>query len=115
MIFDRVRENLRGMRRDTLDDVVNRAVNQTLGRTIITAGTTLLSVTALFLFGGEVLRGFAFTMLVGVITGTYSSVFIASTIVTFWKRKAATRVPAAAPASASGPSRKKAGGKVKAS
>ncbi len=89
VIFDRVRENLRGMRRDNIGDVVNTAVNQTLNRTIITGGTTLLSVVALFLFGGEVLRGFAFTMIVGVITGTYSSVFIAAAIVTFWNKGAA--------------------------
>jgi preprotein translocase subunit SecF len=89
VIFDRVRENLRGMRKDNIGDLVNVAVNQTLNRTIITGGTTLLSVVALYLFGGEVLRGFAFTMIVGVITGTYSSVFIAAAIVTFWHRGAA--------------------------
>jgi preprotein translocase subunit SecF len=80
VIFDRVRENMRGMRRDNLTTIVNTAVNQTLSRTVITAGTTLLSVTALYLFGGEVLEGFAFTMLVGIISGTYSTVFIASAI-----------------------------------
>src|SRR5688572_9406618 len=64
VVFDRVRENMRSMRRDRLDHIVNVAVNQTLARTIITAGTTLLSVLALFLFGGEVLKGFAFTMIV---------------------------------------------------
>src|SRR3990172_4099409 len=61
VIFDRVRENLRSMRRDTLPHVINTAINQTLSRTIITAGTTLMASLALFLFGGEVLRGFAFT------------------------------------------------------
>jgi preprotein translocase subunit SecF len=80
VIFDRVRENLRTMRRDSLEKVVNTAVNQTLGRTVITAGTTFLSVSALFLFGGEVLHGFAFTMLVGIVSGTYSTVFIAAAI-----------------------------------
>jgi preprotein translocase subunit SecF len=80
VIFDRVRENLRGMRRDNLTHIVNVAVNQTLSRTIITAGTTLLSVVALYLFGGEVLEGFAFTMLVGIISGTYSTIFIAAAI-----------------------------------
>jgi preprotein translocase subunit SecF len=80
VIFDRVRENLRGMRRESLEHVVNLSVNQTLGRTIITAGTTFLAVLSLFLFGGEVLRGFAFTMLVGIISGTYSTVFIAAAI-----------------------------------
>ena len=80
VVFDRVRENMRGMRRDNLTHIVNVAVNQTLSRTVITAGTTLLSVLALYLFGGEVLKGFAFTMLVGIISGTYSTVFIAAAI-----------------------------------
>lgn len=80
VVFDRVRENMRGMRRDNLTHIVNVAVNQTLSRTVITAGTTLLSVVALYLFGGEVLKGFAFTMLVGIISGTYSTVFIAAAI-----------------------------------
>jgi preprotein translocase subunit SecF len=80
VIFDRVRENQRNNRRDPLDAIVNRSVNQTLSRTVITAGTTFLSVLALYLFGGEVLEGFAFTMLVGIISGTYSTVFIAAAI-----------------------------------
>ena len=80
VIFDRVRENLRSLRRDSLDHVVNVSVNQTLARTVITSGTTFVAVLSLYLFGGEVLRGFAFTMLVGVISGTYSTVFIASAI-----------------------------------
>ena len=92
VIFDRVRENLRSMRRDSLDTVVNTSVNQTLGRTIITAGTTFLAVLALYIFGGEVLHGFAFTMLVGIVSGTYSTVFIASAIaIILSKRKAAPR------------------------
>jgi len=100
VIFDRVRENLRSMRRDSLNEVINVSVNQTLGRTIITAGTALLSAVALFLFGGEVLRGFAFTLIVGIMTGTYSTVFIAVAIVTIWRRKGPTRA-ANAPASTS--------------
>jgi preprotein translocase subunit SecF len=80
VIFDRVRENLRTKRREPLEVVVNKSVNQTLSRTIITAGTTFLAVLSLYLFGGEVLRGFAFTMLVGIISGTYSTVFIAAAI-----------------------------------
>jgi preprotein translocase subunit SecF len=80
VIFDRVRENARSQRREPLDRVVNTAVNQTLSRTVITAGTTFLAVLSLFLFGGEVLEGFAFTMLVGIISGTYSTVFIAASI-----------------------------------
>ena len=80
VIFDRVRENSRLLRRDPLDKVVNLAVNQTLGRTVITAGTTFFSVLALYLFGGEVLEGFAFAMLVGIVSGTYSTVFIAAAL-----------------------------------
>ena len=80
VIFDRVRENSRLLRREPLEKVVNLSVNQTLSRTIITAGTTFLSVLALFLFGGEVLHGFAFAMLVGIISGTYSTIFIAAAI-----------------------------------
>ena len=102
VVFDRVRENLRGMRKDDLSTVINVAVNQTLARTIITAGTTLLSVVALFLFGGEVLRGFAFTMIVGIVSGTYSTVYIAAAVVTFWRRKTPARAPAAAAAAGGG-------------
>jgi preprotein translocase subunit SecF len=106
VIFDRVRENLRKMRRESLSEVINISINQTLGRTVITAGTALLSAVALFLFGGEVLHGFAFTMIVGIITGTYSSVFVAAAIVTFWRRKQPSKLraataPVAAPAAAS--------------
>ena len=98
VIFDRIRENLRGMRRDSLHHVINASINQTLGRTVITSGTALLTAIALFLFGGEVLHGFAFTMMVGIITGTYSSVFIAAAIVSFWRGNAPTRAGAHAPA-----------------
>ena len=108
VIFDRVRENLRSMRREPLEHVVNVSVNQTLARTIITAGTTFMSVLSLFIFGGEALRGFAFTMIVGIISGTYSTVFIASSIAIILSHQkgraapAATapagRTPAAAPA-----------------
>jgi preprotein translocase subunit SecF len=86
VVFDRVRENMRSMRRDNLEHIVNVAVNQTLGRTIITAGTTLLAVVGLYLFGGEVLRGMAFTLLVGIVSGTYSTVFIAAAIAILWQR-----------------------------
>jgi len=97
VIFDRVRENMRGMRRDNLSHIVNVAVNQTLGRTIITAGTTLLSVIALYFFGGEVLEGFAFTMLVGIISGTYSTIFIAAAIAIMWQGRKPLKGQALAP------------------
>ena len=109
VIFDRVRENFRTMRRDSLAHVVNKSVNQTLGRTIITAGTTFLAVLALFLFGGEVLEGFAFTMLVGIVSGTYSTVFIASAIAIILSgRQTAARAEtgSAAPAGQKKPARK---------
>ena len=110
VVFDRVRENMRGMRRDNLSTIVNTAVNQTLSRTVITAGTTLLSVVALYLFGGEVLEGFAFTMMVGIIAGTYSTVFIASSIAIMLQgRKPLKGQPAAAAAAPSTrPSRRRA-------
>ena len=107
VIFDRVRENMRSMRRDSLEHVVNVSVNQTLARTIITAGTTFVSVLALYLFGGEVLRGFAFTMLVGIASGTYSTVFIASAIaIILSQRRRAAIAPAAAGKADARPGRK---------
>jgi preprotein translocase subunit SecF len=96
VIFDRVRENLRSRRREPLDKMVNESVNQTLSRTIITAGTTFLSVLSIFLFGGEALRGFAFTMLVGIVSGTYSTIFIASAIAILLSAGSAKRAAAAA-------------------
>jgi preprotein translocase subunit SecF len=92
VIFDRVRENLRLHRREPLDDVINKSVNQTLPRTVITAGTTGLSVLALYLFGGDVLEPFAFAMLVGIITSTYSTVFIASAVAVLLSPKQPQRV-----------------------
>ena len=101
VIFDRVRENLRLMRRDRFDQVVNKSINQTLGRTIITSGTTGFAVLALYLFGGEVLRGFAFTMLIGAGTGTYSTIFIAAAIaILITQGRAARRARAEAPPAA---------------
>ena len=100
VIFDRIRENLRSMRRDDLRTVINASVNQTLNRTVITSGTAMLTALALFFFGGEVLHGFAFTMVVGIITGTYSSVFIAAAIVSFWRGSGPARAASHAPAAA---------------
>ena len=84
VIFDRVRENLKVRRKEPLAKIINDSINQTLSRTIISSGTTFLTVLALYLFGGEVLRGFAFTMVIGIIVGTYSTIFIASPIVVWW-------------------------------
>ncbi len=89
VIFDRVRENSHLLRRESLEKIVNDSVNQTLSRTIITAGTTFLAVLSLYLFGGEVLHGFAFTMLVGIISGTYSTIFIAAAVAIILSKAAA--------------------------
>jgi preprotein translocase subunit SecF len=80
VIFDRIRENIKLLRRDKLSDIVNKSINQTLSRTILTAGLTFLTVLALFLFGGEVLRGFSLALVIGILVGTYSSIAIAAPI-----------------------------------
>jgi preprotein translocase subunit SecF len=100
VIFDRVRENLRTNRRQPMRDIINLSVNQTLPRTVITAGTVVLAVTSLYLFGGEVLEPFAFVMLVGCITSTYSTVFIASAVAVLLSPRPLTSAPAAATAPA---------------
>jgi preprotein translocase subunit SecF len=82
--FDRVRENLKLMRREELEPLINKSVNQTLSRTVLTSGLTLLTALALLFFGGQVLNGFAFALTCGIIVGTYSSVFVASPILIFW-------------------------------
>ena len=86
VIFDRIRENLRIMRRERLADVVNKAINQTLSRTILTSGLTFLTVLVLFLLGGASLRAFSFAMVVGIVVGTYSSFGIAAPMVVAWYR-----------------------------
>ncbi len=84
VIFDRIRDNLRILRKDPLVKIINTSINQTLSRTIITSGTTLLTVIALFLFGGEVINDFAFTMIIGVLAGTYSSIYQSCAYLYFW-------------------------------
>ncbi len=84
VVFDRIRENLKLQRRGTFAEIVNASINQTLSRTILTSGLTLLTALALFFFGGQVLSGFSFALVIGIIIGTYSSVFIASPILIFW-------------------------------
>ena len=80
VVFDRIRENIKLMRREKLSDIVNRSINQTLSRTILTAGLTFLTVLALFIFGGEVLHGFSLALVIGILIGTYSSIAIAAPI-----------------------------------
>jgi preprotein translocase subunit SecF len=89
VVFDRIRENVRLNKRENIVALINRSINQTLSRTILTSGLTFLAVVSLFLFGGEVIHGFSFALVVGVIIGTYSSIFIASPIVVFFQRRLA--------------------------
>jgi len=78
VVFDRIRENVKLMRRESLSEIVNRSINQTLSRTILTSGLTFLTVLSLFLFGGEVLHGFSFALVIGILIGTYSSIAVAA-------------------------------------
>jgi len=99
VVFDRIRENIKLMRREKLSEIVNRSINQTLSRTILTAGLTFLTVLALYLFGGEVLRGFSLALVIGILIGTYSSIAIAAPILVAYqdwrisKSKRQTAVP----------------------
>ena len=88
VIFDRIREYLNQYKTEPIGTVINRSINATLSRTLMTSGTTLIVVITLFIFGGEVLRGFAFALLVGIVIGTYSSVFVASPIVLELRKRA---------------------------
>lgn len=85
--FDRVRENLPSSKKLSFSELVNESINQTLSRTILTSGLTFLAVLSLFIFGGQVIHGFAFAMVVGVLIGTYSSIAIASPILVFWQSR----------------------------
>jgi len=86
VIFDRIREDLRLNVRGTFKELLNFALNQTLSRTIITSGTVFLATVSLYLFGGHAINDFAFTFLVGILTGTYSSIYIASALVLWWHK-----------------------------
>ena len=91
VVFDRIRENLRISRREKLADVVNRSINQTLSRTVLTSGLTFLTVLSLYLFGGEVLRGFSFALVVGILIGTYSSIAVAAPMLVAYQDWRASR------------------------
>ncbi len=86
VVFDRVRENIRRRRRQPLEEVMNLSLNQTLSRTVLTSGTTLLALGCLLALGGEVLRGFAFILTLGIVVGTYSSIFVASPFALLWEK-----------------------------
>ncbi|HEY7111726.1 MAG TPA: protein translocase subunit SecF [Thermoanaerobaculia bacterium] len=125
VVYDRIRENQRTPKKEPLEGIINRSINQTLSRTVLTSGATMLVVVALFILGGEVLNTFALTLIIGIIVGTYSSIYVASPIVVIWKnfieKRRAKRVPVkvvppppaepvlpkAAPASAEAPRQKK--------
>jgi preprotein translocase subunit SecF len=100
VVFDRIRENLRMSRREALPDVVNRSINQTLSRTVLTSGLTFLTVLSLYVFGGPVLKGFSFALVVGILIGTYSSIAVAAPMLVAWQQwrggqGKATTLPAA--------------------
>ncbi len=96
VVFDRIRENLRQSRREPLAEVVNRSINQTLSRTVLTSGLTFLAVLSIFLFGGEVLHGFAFALVIGILIGTYSSIAVAAPMLVAWQERRAGSARAAA-------------------
>ena len=91
VIFDRIRENLRKSKKTNYAELFNKSINEVLSRTIITSFTTILVLLSLFFFGGDVIHNFAFTLLIGVVTGTYSSIFIASALVIEWEKKSPHR------------------------
>jgi preprotein translocase subunit SecF len=91
VICDRIRENLRKIRRETLEKIINISINETLSRTILTTGTALMVLTALYLLGGEVIRPFAFSLLVGFTSGVYSTIFIASPVILLWEQRSVRR------------------------
>ena len=86
-MFDRIRENLRKKTKETLDAMINRSINEVLRRTIVTSSTVLLVLSALLIAGGDVIHDFSLALFIGVIIGTYSSIFVASPIVLLWKKK----------------------------
>jgi preprotein translocase subunit SecF len=96
VVFDRIRENLRLSRREPLPDLVNRSINQTLSRTVLTSGLTFLTVLSLYIFGGLVLRGFSFALVIGILIGTYSSIAIAAPMLVAWQEWSSGRGKAVA-------------------
>jgi preprotein translocase subunit SecF len=106
VIFDRIRENLKLNKRAAFPELVNASINQTMSRTVMTGGLTLMTALSLWLFGGPVLNGFSFALVVGIIAGTYSTVFIASPVLVFCRNYAEKRKRPSAPSVSAGPGRK---------
>jgi len=109
VVYDRIRENMKNNRRDPLPKIINDSINQTLSRTVMSSGLTFLVVVALFFLGGEVLNTFALTLVIGIIVGTYSSIYVAAPIVVIWNEIQGKRRPAPAPARVAAPASPKAG------
>jgi preprotein translocase subunit SecF len=95
IVCDRIRENMRKIRRESLEGIINMSINETLSRTIITTGTAIMVLLALFALGGGVIRPFAFALLVGFFSGVYSTIFIASPVILLWEKGAMKRNPIA--------------------
>jgi preprotein translocase subunit SecF len=109
VVFDRIRENVKLLRKDSLTDIVNKSINQTLSRTVLTSGLTFLTVLALFLFGGDVLHGFSLALVIGILIGTYSSIFIAAPMLVAyqtWRGKSTVPGKGAPPAATGGQGRR---------
>jgi preprotein translocase subunit SecF len=107
VVFDRIRENIKLLRKDTLTEIVNKSINQTLSRTVLTSGLTFLTVLALFVFGGEVLHGFSLALVIGIIIGTYSSIFIAAPmLVAYQQWRGKSSVPGASASSSNSEGRR---------
>ena len=111
VVYDRIRENMKSNRRDPLPKIINDSINQTLSRTVMSSGLTFLVVVALFFLGGEVLNTFALTLVIGIIVGTYSSIYVAAPIVVIWNEMQGKRRPAPAVAAKSVPKTARKSGK----
>jgi len=106
VVYDRIRENIKLLRRDKLSDVVNKSINQTLSRTILTSGLTFLTVLSLYVFGGEVLRGFSLALVIGILIGTYSSIAVAAPMLVAYQEWRASKTGRATLPAASAPRQK---------
>jgi len=106
VVFDRIRENIKLLRKDSLTEIVNKSINQTLSRTVLTSGLTFLTVLALFLFGGEVLHGFSLALVIGIIIGTYSSIFIAAPMLVAYQQWRGKSAPGATASSSNNEGRR---------
>jgi preprotein translocase subunit SecF len=112
VVFDRIRENVKLLRKESLTEIVNKSINQTLSRTVLTSGLTFLTVLALFLFGGEVLHGFSLALVIGIIIGTYSSIFVAAPMLVAYQTWRGKKTVPGAPTPSGGQRRAKAPAKA---